>query len=550
MRSFLILMRVQLHALACSLMPHKRRFSTALTVLAGIALVGLAALYLVLLGITLISFGLEAAIPAFAVALSALAGVIFTFLKANGTLFGLADFDLVMSLPVPLRTVVASRVTALYASATLIGAIASVPLWAVYLVFASFSSWAVVCAVLSVLLAPAIPTALATFLAFGVSALASRFRHANLVYIVISLIAFTAIMVVVYGYSFSAGANKGDASAEQLAGGLAAISGLLNLGWPPASWMGSAVVEGSVLGLGAFTATSIAIPALALEIMQRNYFAINAALTARVRARALTAGELRARTERAGSPFKALVLKEYRTLLGIPSYAFNCLFGYLFMLVIAVALSVIGLKEILLSGAVDGVEIGAAEYDAVSGLVVNLLPWFFVFCAIMCPSAACSISIEGKSSWICATAPLPQRVILGAKLASNAVPVAATIAVSALVLFASGQVDALGAACVLVTGFGGFFLMVNIGLSSDVRKPNFSWTTPNDVVKRGFPIMIVVLGGMVLAFGGGALSFVISLNLGVVAGIAWNLGVGIVSAVAGWLIFRHTCRVATSYLTR
>lgn len=546
MRSFLILMRVQLHALARSLMPHKRRFSTALTVLAGIALVGLAALYLVLLGITLISFGLEAAIPAFAVALSALAGVIFTFLKANGTLFGLADFDLVMSLPVPRRTVVASRVTALYASATLIGAIASVPLWAVYLVFASFSPWAVVCAVLSVLLAPAIPTALATFLAFGVSALASRFRHANLVYIVISLIAFTAIMVVVYGYSFSAG--EGDA--EQLAGGLAAISGLLSLGWPPASWMGSAVVEGSVLGLGAFTATSIAIPALALEIMQRNYLAINAALTARVRARALTTGELRARTERAGSPFKALVLKEYRTLLGIPSYAFNCLFGYLFMLVIAVALSVIGLKEILLSGAVDGVEIGAAEYDAVSGLVVNLLPWFFVFCAIMCPSAACSISIEGKSSWICATAPLPLRTILGAKLASNAIPVAATIAVSALVLLASGQVDALGAACVLVTGFGGFFLMVNIGLSSDVRKPNFSWTSPNDVVKRGFPIMIVVLGGMVLAFGGGALSFVISLNLGVVAGIAWNLGVGIVGAVAGWLIFRHTCRVATSYLTR
>ena len=548
MRSFLILMRVQLHALACSLMPHKRRFSTALTVLAGIALVGLAALYLVLLGITLISFGLEAAIPAFAVALSALAGVIFTFLKANGTLFGLADFDLVMSLPVPRRTVVASRVTALYASATLIGAIASVPLWAVYLVFSSFSPWAVVCAVLSVLLAPAIPTALATFLAFGVSALASRFRHANLMYIVISLIAFTAIMVVVYGYSFSAG--EGDASAEQLAGELAAISGLLNLGWPPASWMGSAVVEGSVLGLGAFTAASIAVPALALEIMQRNYLAINAALTARVRARALTTGELRARTERAGTPFKALVLKECRTLLGIPSYAFNCLFGYLFMLVIAVALSVVGLKEILLSGAVDGVEIGAAEYDAVSGLVVNLLPWFFVFCAIMCPSAACSISIEGKSSWICATAPLPLRTILGAKLASNAIPVAATIAVSALVLFASGQVDALGAACVLVTGFGGFFLMVNIGLSSDVRKPNFSWTTPNDVVKRGFPIMIVVLGGMVLAFGGGALSFVISLNLGVVAGIAWNLGVGIVGAVAGWLIFRHTCRVATSYLTR
>lgn len=539
MRSFLILMRVQLQALAHSLMPQKRRFGTAFALIGILALIALAALYLVLLGISLLSFGLESAIPAFAVALSALAGVIFTFLKANGTLFGLTDFDLVMALPVPRRTVVASRVTALYASAMLIGAVASVPLWAVYLAFASFSPWTLMCAVLSVLLAPAIPTALATFLAFGVNALASRFRHANLVYIVISLVAFTALMVVLYGYSFASGA-RGEASTEQLAGGLATMSDLLNLGWPPASWMGSAVVEGSVIGLVAFVGASLAVPAIALEVMQRNYLAINAALTARARARAFSSDELRARSGRAASPFKAIVLKEYRTLLGIPSYAFNCLFGYLFMLVIAIALSVVGVESILTSGAVDGVEISAAQYDALSGFVANILPWFFVFCAIMCPSAACSISIEGKSSWICATAPLPKRTILGAKLASNAVPVAVTIAISALVLLVSGQIDALGAACVFVTGFGCFFLMVNTGLASDVRKPNLSWTTPNDVVKRGFPIMIVVLGGMLLAFGGGALSFVISINVSLVAGAAWNLAVGIVGAVAGWLIFRRT----------
>ena len=210
------------------------------------------------------------------------------------------------------------------------------------------------------------------------------------------------------------------------------------------------------------------------------------------------------------------------------------------MLLIAIALSVVGVESILTSGAVDGVEISAAQYDALSGFVANILPWFFVFCAIMCPSAACSISIEGKSSWICATAPLPKRTILGAKLASNAVPVAVTIAISALALLVSGQIDALGAACVFVTGFGCFFLMVNIGLASDVRKPNLSWTMPNDVVKRGFPIMIVVLGGMLLAFGGGALSFVISINVSLVAGVAWNLAVGIVGAVAGWLIFQRT----------
>lgn len=543
MRTFLILMRVQMHALVRSLTPGSRRIGMALTVLLGVLLVGFAALYLAVLGLTLVGFGLGSALPAFAVALSALAGVVFTFLKANGTLFGLTDFDLVMSLPVPLRTVVAARVTALYTSAMFMGAVASVPLWAVYLACVACSPWAVACAVLSALLAPAVPTAIATFLAFGVNALASRFRHANLVYIVISLIAFTALVVVLYGFSFTAGAD-GDAAMEQLAGGLAAMSGLLSLGWPPAAWMGDAVSNGSVAALAAFIGISLAVPALALEIMQRNYLRINAALTAHARGRTLTAGELRHRSGRTASPFKAIVLKEFRTLLGIPSYAFNCLFGYLFMLVIAVALSVVGLEGMLGSGVIDGVELSAAEYRATSGIVANALPWAFVFCGIMCPSAACSVSIEGRNAWVLAAAPLPARTILGAKLASNALPVAATLAVSALVLLVSGQVDALGVVEVLVTGFGAFFLMVNIGLSSDARKPNFSWMSPNEVVKRGFPIMIVVLGGMVLAFGGGAVSFVLSLNLGVAAGVLWNLGIGTLGMLGGWLVFRFTCRTA------
>ena len=542
MRSFFLLMRVQLQALGHSLMPRNRRFGAALAVLAGVALVAIAALYLAMLGITLIGFGLEAAIPAFAVALSALAGVVFTFLKANGTLFGLADFDLVMALPIPQRTVVAARCTALYASAMTIGAVASIPLWVIYLVLVEFSAWTLACAVLSVLLAPAVPTAIATFLAFGVNALASRFRHANLVYIVISLVAFSVLIVALYGFSFTTGARGGDIDVEQVAGGLVAVGDALSLGWPPASWMGSAVTTGSPAGLAAFVGVSVAVPALALEIMQRTYLAINAALTARARGRALTAGELRSRTGRTTSPFRAIMLKEWRTLLGIPSYAFNCLFGYLFMLIIAGALSVIGLENILLSGAVDGVEIRAADYAAISGFVANILPWFFAFCALMCPSAACSVSIEGKSFWVCATAPLPARTVLGAKLTSNALPVAATLAVSAVALLVSGQVGLLGAAEVLITSFGAFFLMVNIGLSSDARKPNLSWTSPNDVVKRGFPIMVVVLGGVALAFGGGALAFVLSLNFGIAAGTAWNLGFGLAGSVMGWLIFLRTCR--------
>lgn len=550
MNSLLLLLGVQLRAILHSFAPGKRRASALLVVAASVFLVAIAAVYMVMLGATLIGFGMGNALPAFAVALSAVAGVAFTFLKANGALFGITDFDLVMSLPIPRRSVVTARVAALYASATIIGAVLAIPLWTMYLVLIQPSAWAAFCAVAGILLAPAIPTSIAIFLAFGVNAVASRFRHASLVYIAVSLAAFTALIVAVYGFSFTAGSGGSDVAAQQIEGGLSAMSSLLSLGWPPAGWLGNSATSGSVPLCLAFIGSSIAVPVLALEIMQRKYLAINAALTSRTRSRSLSASELRKRSSKQTSPFKAIVLKEYRTLLGIPSYAFNCLFGYLFMLVIAGAASIFGLDGILGSGAIDGVEISAEDYAAISGLIANILPWVFVFCSIMCPSAACSISIEGKGSWVMGTAPLPLRTILGAKLASNAAPVAATIAISALILLAGGQIDAIAALEVVLTGFGAFFLMVNIGLSSDARKPNLSWTTPNDVVKRGFPITVVVIGGVALAFAGGAASFALSLTWGTMAGTAWNLAVGALCLAAGWLVFQRTCRIAKPYLVR
>ena len=248
------------------------------------------------------------------------------------------------------------------------------------------------------------------------------------------------------------------------------------------------------------------------------------------------------------SAFKAIMFKEYRALLGIPAYAFNCLFGYLLMIIIAVALSVVGLRGIITSGAIDGVDISPALFDAIAAQIMNLLPWPFLFCCIAAPSAACSLSMEGSGAWIMATAPVSARTMLGAKLAANAIPVAATLAISSIVLVVFGQTDLLGAAQIMVCGFGGFYLMVSIGLALDARNPNYSWTSPNEVVKRGLPIMVTVIGGMLLAFGGGALCWIAMDTFGLGAGIALNLGAGALGALAGQLIFEHTCRTATFHM--
>ena len=187
------------------------------------------------LGLGLAAIGLGEVIPAFAVVVGALASVVFTFLKANGTLFGLADFDLVMSLPIPRRTVVASRVAALYASAVLMGAVVALPLWVVYLALVNLSAWTVACCVASILLAPAIPTSIATFLAFGVAAVSSRFRHANLAYVLVALVGFSVLIIGIYGFSFTAGTQTDEQTFAMMSGALSGASDAIAAAWPSRS---------------------------------------------------------------------------------------------------------------------------------------------------------------------------------------------------------------------------------------------------------------------------------------------------------------------------
>ena len=550
MRTFLILIRVQLLALLHSLTPRTRtgRSGGCLIIGSYVLLCLLGVFYLALTGISLISFGLADAIPAFAVVMGAVGGVVFTFLKANGTLFGLADFDLVMSLPIPRRTVVAARVAALYASAVFMGLVLGGPLWAVYLLLVNSSPMAIVSCLLSLALAPAIPTAVAIFVAFGVAALASRFRHANLAYVIISLVAFAALFIGIYGLSFSTNMSGHEATMAQLEGGFALASDLIGIAWPPARWVALACTRGDLVSLVGFVAASIAVPALALEVMQRFYLNINAALSANVHRRALSGNELRRRSAAQTTPFAALVHKEFQTILGVPSYAFNCLFGYLLMLIIAVALSVVGLEDFLASGALNGIEVDAATYREAASGIVNALPWVFVFCAIASPSAACSVSMEGKAAWICASAPLPARTILGAKLATNALPMGGTLLASALILLVTGQVDIIHALSLPLTAFGVFYAMVNVGLGIDTREPNFSWTSPNEVVKRSKPINVTVIGGMVLTFAGLFAAPILSLIFAPTVGLILNLAVGIIGIVIGHLLFTRTCRDAQLFI--
>lgn len=550
LRDFLILSRVQLRALAYSLAPRKRgggsnhgRTLRLMGVGVGLALLALlAVIYMAFVGFALAMLGMARVIPVAAVAMGSLAGVFFAFAKASGMLFGLADFDHLMALPVSRRVVVASRLSAAYATAIGLAALFMVPLYAAYFSTQGAAAWPVVCAVLSVVLAPLAPVSVAVALAFCVQAAVARFRHANLAFVVFGLVGFTAIMVGSIAVSVITRTADSSAVAHAALDFAMAAESSVAGAYPPAAWAADAVCRGSVPGMVAFTALSLAVPALTLELVQRNYLTLNGVLASHGRRKTLSRDHLGRAAGRTASPFAALVVKELRTLMGVPSYAVNCVFGYLFMLLVAVGVSVLGLRGVLTSGTIDGVQLDQAVVETLIGQITLLIPWVFAFCAVMSPSAACAVSLEGRSAWIMSTAPVSARTVLGAKLASNAGPQAVALAVSSVILLVSGQTDALGALEIFLVGLGVFCAVIALAMACDVRRPNYAWSSPNEVVKRGLPMGVAVMGGMILVFIGGAACWAVSSAAGIAAGHALNLGVAAGGFATGALVMRRIAR--------
>ena len=106
-------------------------------------------------------------------------------------------------------------------------------------------------------------------------------------------------------------------------------------------------------------------------------------------------------------------------------------------------------------------------------------------------------------------------------------------------MLASGQVTPLGALECLLVGFGTFLLWVSVGMRVDVKHPNLTWINPQDVIKRGAPMLNCILGGLVYVLALGTAIFVASLIFGLAVGHALSLIVGIVSIALGALVFHR-----------
>lgn len=538
-RGLLPLLRLQIGALLYGL--GLRRGSGRLRVAGACALVALLAVmavaYLWALGTGMVAAGAGDAVPAFAALAGSLAAVALVFVKAPGTVFGCRDYDLVASLPVSVRTVVLARTAPLYGFGVALSALLSAPLHAAYFSVLPAAPLAVAAAAACSVLAPLAPAAVATLASLALTSVAVRFRRAGAVQLVLSALAVTAVI----GGSLALGGASpaGDDAAALAAIGDAAgtLSSAATSAYPPAAWAAAAVREGSVAGLLSFAALSLALPVVVTLVLAACYPSANAVATSGPRRRARSAATSRT----AASPLRALTAKELRRIGSMPFYALNDCAGMLLMVAAAVAISVLGVDALLGSGVIDGVRLDAQAVAALRTQIDAALPWVFGFCGAMSLTAGPSVSLEARASWLMLTAPVGPGTVLGSKLLANLVLGGTAAAVSAIALLAGGTSPFLVLQC-FVAAVGMLTGFASVALALDAMRPNFAWTAPAEVIKRGLPMMVGALGGAFASLGLGFLSVTAAGALGPAASVAVNLVAPTACALAGLAALRVVAR--------
>ena len=511
MRSFVLLLKIQLLGLfsinkTLHADPAKAKRTLAVAALVVIAVVLFAAMYSSGVAQALVQMGLPEAIPLVAVLVGAVAGAVAAFLKTNGVLFGFKDYDLVMSLPVPISSVVLSRIASLYALSLLFGLLAMVPAFAVYAAHAGVTATGVVCMALSVVLAPLLPLAVAIVLAVLIAAVSARFKHANIVVIVLTL---AATLAAVFGsLAFS---SQADDMAAMTALGTQLTTQLASA-FPPAMWAAAGIVEGNLVQFLAFAVVNLVAAGVVLTLVVRLFVPVNTLLMSS-RPRGTFSFDDKGASAKSSTPLRALVIKEARLLVATPIYLMNACIGYVLVFVAAVAVAV-------------GTATGIMSLDLLPPELAPFLgaiaPWGLAFFCSISSTTAASVSLEGSARWLMLTAPVPASTVLGAKAAVNLLVGVPFLVLSALLIAVSLPLDALSIVALFAVPLAACLLATFLGLALDARRPRYDWTTVYEPVKRGMPVFVVVFAGMGFAFVGMAAATLLgapaSLLIALVAG--------------------------------
>ena len=325
------------------------------------------------------------------------------------------------------------------------------------------------------------------------------------------------------------------------------VASSVGLVYLPSMWIADFFRSGSLVSFLLFVLVSVGAPAAIVAIISRFNDRINALVSEDKVQKKFTTKQI---STKSVTPFVALIRKEIQTIIGYPAVFVNMLFGCLLMVILAF-ISLFFNTSSIVANFVPASEV--PRYLPLARTIFGMATTWFgtsMFCAAN--SAAISYSLEGRSNWLMATMPVSSRQIFGAKIAVNMLYVAFFSILTQIFFLIPGHITIETALRNVILPLCIVFLVANVGLAIDIRRPNFDWTSVIDITKRSLSVtvssLVGTLGSMIV-IGGTFMMMILpvidsfSSSTGMVNETLPNVvfvTLSLLNAVIGALIFNNT----------
>lgn len=419
-----------------------------------------------------------------AVLFSCILSFMTSIYKAQGTLFSSKDYDLLMALPIKNSIILASKILSLMSISYIGTALIIVPASIVYFIYNGSLSWIFfVVLAIGLIFIPMIPIIAASIIAVIITFISSRFKHKNIVTIIIGMIAFLLIMIV--SINMQNYINEFIANSESIVKGVSSI-------YPPAMYLKESLINYDIVSLMKFVLISVIPFGIFIIVFSKSFKTINGKLSESFKRSNYKVGKLEA-----NSVIKSLVMQELRRYFATPIYVMNTAVGMVILVGASIATLFIS-KEAL------------AEYLEYPE-IVNMLPIAILVLLVFTIGLACttnsSISLEGNRLWILKSLPISPKEIFKGKIITNLIITIPATIIANIIFYIGLRFEIKYLIFNLLISILFSLISAILGLIINLYFPKMEWTNPTTVVKQSASVMITVLGVMILALAIVGISF-------------------------------------------
>ncbi len=464
--------------------------------------------------------GLGKIVPAYLVMIASLLILAFGVFTAGNRIFGQKGYDILASMPVKPGSIVVSRFLSLYLEDLILTLVIMLPGVAVYGICQRPHMGFYLTTLAGTLFVPAIPLVAATLLGTLILAISARMKRKSMVQTLLMVLLVVGVLVG----SFNAEGLANSATPEALSQIAQTISGLIGRIYPPAMWLGGAMVGTDLPGLGLFILISVGVMAFAMILTAKNFHAILRRLGNFTARHNYKIGKM----ESSGL-LKALYLREVKRYFSSSIYVTNTIIGPIMGTILAVALWISGLNALQTAIPLD---------------IPAVLP--FVFSAVFCmmTTSSVSVSMEGKQFWIVKSLPIPTKQLLDSKILLNLSLMAPFYLVSVIAMAMATRPGPLELLWLVLIPASVILFSLVFGITVNLKFHSFDWEKEETVVKQSLSSMLGGFAGLLLAGILGVAAFLTPAQYGVTA----RLGICLLVLGVTALLYRKNNRAVLSKL--